>query len=243
MTARSGPLSATVAALEKSASSQDLAMENGAFESGGKCIGVAIFKPKTAENLPAIIVLHGAGGIDSGNAYVRQIASLVAANGYATFLVEYFDRTGTVYADESMMRRNADKWLATVDDAVTFVSAHDNINPRRIAIFGYSLGGYLAIAQSSRDPRIRAVVELAGGIEPDLARTVKRLPPMLIIHGRNDGRVPFARATELERLALKLGTHVETEFLVNERHILSPIAAFHAIARALEFFQTHLNGS
>src|SRR6266550_4596046 len=50
---------------------------------------------------------------------------------------------------------------------------------------------------------------------------VKRLPPTLIIHGKEDQRVPFARAMELEALLKKLGTPLKTEFYPNERHILS----------------------
>lgn len=231
---------ATVAALAVSASAQDLVSSDLNFQSGGKRIGVLAFRPKSAQRLPAIVVLHGAGGVDASNAYVRQIASTVAAQGYATYLVEYFDRTGTSYADDRTIRANADKWLATLDDAVGFVARRPEVDARRIGVFGYSLGGYLAVAHSSRDPRVRAVVELGGGIEPELARDVRRLPPTLIIHGKEDGRVPFARAVELQAVLQKLGTHVETVFLAGERHILSPPAAFQAIARSLEFFRVHL---
>jgi dipeptidyl aminopeptidase/acylaminoacyl peptidase len=82
---------------------------------------------------------------------------------------------------------------------------------------------------------------VAGGIGPELARTVKRLPPTLIIHGKEDQRVPFARATELEALLKKLGTPVKTEFYPNERHILSSAAAIAALGSALEFLGEHMH--
>ena len=237
---KSGPLLETVTALANTELANELLSQKSSFESGGKRIGVVVFKPKSAGKLPAIVVLHGARGVDATNAYVRELAQAVAANGYATFLIEYFDRTGTVYADEPTMRANGNKWLAALNDGVSFISKLPDIDANRIGIFGYSLGGYLAVAQSSRDPRIKAVVELAGGIQPELARTVTRLPPTLIIHGKEDGRVPFSRATELEALARRVHAHVETEFFPSERHILSPVAALRAIARALQFFRVHL---
>jgi dienelactone hydrolase len=237
------PLLATVTALAMKAAAQDLVTEDLSFESGGKTIGVAAFKLHSAQRLPAIIVLHGAGGIDSSNAYVRQIASVVAANGYATYLVEYFDRTATSYADDRTIHANAEMWLATLGDAVTFVSGQPGVAPARIGMFGYSLGGYLAVAHSARDPRVRAIVELAGGIEPDLAGQVRRLPPTLIIHGKEDRRVPFARAAELQSVLTRLGAHVETQYFPGESHILSPMAAFQAISRALQFFEAQLRGS
>jgi len=240
MDGKAGPLFATVATLAASAPAAEIVSGDTFFQSGGKRIGLTFFKPKSSEPQAAILVLHGAGGVDSGNAYVRHMASAVATAGYSTFLVEYFDRTGTVYADERTMRANAERWVETLTDAVDFISNQPGIDSDRIGVFGYSLGGYLAVALAARDPRIKAVVELAGGIEPDLATTVKRLPPTLIIHGRDDARVPFERATELAHVLQRLGAPFETEYLESERHILSPMAAFRALVRAMEFFRVHL---
>ncbi len=240
MDSKSGPLLATVTALAMSAPAQELVNQDTTFISGGKQIGVSVFKPRSTAKLPAILVLHGAGGVDVANAYVRQIANIVAASGYATYLVEYFDRTGTRYADDQTMHTNAEKWLSTLNDAVSFIEAQPDVDPKRIGVFGYSLGGYLAVAQSSRDPRIKVVVELAGGVEPTFAKEVDHLPPTLIIHGKDDRRVPFERATELQALLKRLGSHVETLFLANEQHILTPSAAFQAVAQALRFFTDQL---
>jgi dipeptidyl aminopeptidase/acylaminoacyl peptidase len=140
------------------------------------------------------------------------------------------------------MHTNAEKWLSTLNDAVSFIATQPDVDPKRIGAFGYSLGGYLAVAQSSRDLRIKAVVELAGGVEPAFAKAITRLPPTLIIHGKEDRRVPFSRATELQTLLKKLGATVETLFLAHEQHILTPPAAFQAIATALQFFGTQLPG-
>jgi hypothetical protein len=127
-------------------------------------------------------------------------------------------------------------------DAVNFVGKQPGADPSGSAYSAIRSAAISPWHSARRDPRIRAVVELAGGIEPELARTVTRLAPTLIVHGKEDGRVPFARATELQKVIEKIGAHVETEFLPNERHILSPMAAFRALARALEFFGTYLRG-
>jgi len=52
--------------------------------------------------------------------------------------------------------------------------------------------------------------------------------------------VPFKRAEELERFVRQLGSPVETEYMSNERHILSPMAAIAALQRSLGFFKEHL---
>lgn len=214
-------------------------MDSVTFSSGGKTIGMKVFAAGAA-NSPAILVLHGAGGVDAGNRYVGQLAAAVAANGYSTFVVEYFDRTGTTYASDAVIQKNFTAWLETIADATTYIAERSDIDPGRIGTFGYSLGGYLAVAHAARDPRVRATVELAGGIDSSYSSEVRRLPPLLIVHGEEDQRVPFDRGLELEKFAQRFGSPVETQFFPNERHILSPAAAFQALARALTFFGNHL---
>ena len=88
------------AAASLNAETIDVDHRRGSFKSGGKTIGVEEFIPKGGEAWPAIVVLHGAGGMDYGNSYVRQLATALAGNGYATFLVHYFDRTNNSYAND-----------------------------------------------------------------------------------------------------------------------------------------------
>ena len=219
---------------------EEVMMLDGSFESGGQRINVEIMQPSSGEAAPGIIVLHGAGGMDHGNRYVRHLATALAGTGYATFLVHYFQRTKTTYASDSAIYANFHQWVSTVQDAVTFAGKHPRIDSARIALFGYSLGGYLAIAAAAQDERVRAVIEFAGGVDAEFARTVKRLPPTLVIHGRNDQRVLFARATELEAVLRKLNAPFETCYYPDEGHILSPLAALDALGHGIEFLRKHL---
>ncbi len=212
----------------------------GAFNSGGEQISVEIMRPAKSRRSPGIVVLHGAGGMDHGNRYVRQLASALAANGYATLLVHYFQRTLTTCASDSAIHANFYRWVATVNDAVTFAVNHTMIDSGRIAVFGYSLGGYLAVAEAAHDERIRAVIEFAGGVDTEFAKTVKRLPPTLVIHGRDDQRVPFSRASELEALLRKVMAPFETRYYPGEGHILAPLAALDALGHSMEFLRKHL---
>jgi dipeptidyl aminopeptidase/acylaminoacyl peptidase len=178
--------------------------------------------------------------MDYGNRYVRQIATAFAASGYATYLIHYFDRTGHSYASDSTIRANFAAWLETVTDAVGFVASQPRVDAKRVATFGYSLGAYLAVAQAARDPRVRAVVELAGGIDETFAKDVKRMPPTLIVHGKEDRRVEPARARELEALLKKVGAEYETELYEGEGHVLSPMSALDALSKVLGFLGRHL---
>lgn len=192
---------------------------------------------------PAVLVLHGAGVVDAGYRYLSQLARRLAGHGFHVFMAEYFDRTGTTSATDTTIKTHAAVWLETIHDAVDFIAAQPGVEPEGIGTLGYSLGGYLAVAHAAQDERIRAVVELAGGIDAETAAGAHRLPPLLIVHGREDPRVSFSNALELQGLAERLEAPVQTLFLPGERHILSPGAALVAVRQAMRFFDAHLKSS
>ena len=210
------------------------------FVSGGKKIGVEVFRPETESKSPGLLVLHGAGGMDYGNAYVRQLAGAFAGQGYATYLVHYFDRTGHRYAADETILKHFETWLSTLTDGVTFLTKQSEVDSERIAVFGYSLGGYLAVALAAQEPRVRAVVELAGGIDSSFAKRVQRMPPTLILHGEEDRRVLVSRANELEQVLRKVDAPFEKKIYPGEGHMLSPLSALDAMGRGLAFLQKHL---
>jgi dipeptidyl aminopeptidase/acylaminoacyl peptidase len=216
--------------------------EESAFTSGGRRIQVQAWRAEL-DHAPAILVLHGAGVVDAGYRYISELGLKIAAHGFHTFLVEYFDRTGTSYATDTTIRTHSAAWLETIHDAVDFIAAQPGVDAECIGTLGYSLGGYLAVAHAAQDDRIRAVVELAGGIDGETAAAARRLPPLLIVHGREDQRVSFCNAVELQGLCENLHSPVQTLFLPGERHTLSPGAALVAVRQAMRFFDTHLKGS
>lgn len=220
---------------------QGLQEKQEAFVSGGKKIGVEFFRPEgAAGRLPAVVMLHGARGIDVGDASIRRLATLLAASGFSTFLVHYFDRTGTGYADDALIRQNFETWLATIRDAVDFVAKQPGVDPEKIGCFGFSLGGYFALALAAGDSRIGAVVELSGGVDASYAGKFQRLPPVLILHGSADRRVPVSNAREIERLAQKFHAPHEVKIYEGEGHYLSQMSILDAVSRGLAFFQKYL---
>jgi dipeptidyl aminopeptidase/acylaminoacyl peptidase len=209
------------------------------FESGGKKIAVEIYSPpETAPNGAGILVLHGAGGMLMDGPAIRRFARALAQNGFESFVVHYFDRTGSLFARDASIHKNFDTWRATVNDAVDYIASRPEV--KRIGCFGYSLGAYLSLAQAAHDPRIAAVVELAGAIDKEHAGLVKRLPPILILHGEQDRRVSSENALRLEKVLLRLGVAHEMKIYSGEGHVLSTALQRDAAMRAVHFLREHL---
>src|SRR5262249_61521490 len=70
------------------------------FTSGGKRIQVEVFSPAAAGRHPAVLLLYGAGGLTRRGDAFRRYGSQLAEHGLVTFLVHYFDATGSDQAGE-----------------------------------------------------------------------------------------------------------------------------------------------
>jgi uncharacterized protein len=104
-----------------------------------------------SRNRTAVLLSHGSGG--SRERLVAHIRML-ARHGYGVLAL---DNPGN---GESEGHSNGlgDNAQPGIDAALGWLSRRPDVNPRRIAAFGTSLGGEVALEAGARDPRIRAVV-------------------------------------------------------------------------------------
>jgi dienelactone hydrolase len=186
-----------------------------------------------------ILVLHGAGGALFDGARMRRVARALSENGYTVFVLHYFNRTGTVYARDPAMMKNFDTWNGTVRDAISWVAEQrqPGAPTSKIGVYGYSLGGFLSLAAASDNPKVGAVVEQSGGIWNNQFNRIGNLPPVLIVHGEQDGRVPFQKyCVPLQHVLTKRGTPFKKRIFPTEGHVFSPGAAAEAANDAVHFF-------
>lgn len=205
------------------------------FESGSRKIRADRYAPVGTPSHRVVIVLYGAGGMVFDGPSMKRVARALADAGDTVYLLHYYYRTGTTVALDSTMRAHFGEWLATLRDGITWV--HGREEKRPIGIYGYSLGGFLAIAAASNNALVGAVVEQAGGIWGSDEKRVGKMPPVLMVHGLADKRVPFEKfAKPLLHVLRKRGGHVETEFVPGEGHVFDEAAMARVRPRAAKFF-------
>ena len=208
------------------------------FESGSKPIRIDCFIPDSnGASLPTVIALHGAGGDATGS---ERFAAQLAEQGFAVYVLHYFDRTNTQSADKPTILRNFPVWMKTLWDAVSFVEKQPAVDRERIALLGFSLGAYLSLANSTIDGRVNAVVEFFGGLPREMKLFMRRLCPTLILHGEADPTVPVAEAYNLQQLLEQKGIPYEIKIYPGEGHGFESEVWRDAGLRALHFLQKHL---
>lgn len=209
------------------------------FPSGGLSITVERFEPPGAGPFPAIVFLHGTDALSyMGEAY-RGMARAFAGRGYAVFLVHYFGGQRTRWRGQISPLEFAG-WMQVVSEAISFAAGQREVDAGRIALLGFSLGAYLALAVASQEPRVAAVVECGGGLPDVLAEHVVRLPPTLIIHGEEDWAVPVEEARKLERLLKEKELPHAVRIYPGEGHNLLGSASRDAFERAVQFLDHNL---
>ena len=209
------------------------------FQSGGKPIRLDAYLPDAPDRpLPAVIALYGAGGNISG---MEQYASMLAAQGFAVYLFHYFDRTGTESADKPTILRNFPLWMKTLWDAISFIETQPRVDGKRIALLGFSLGAYLSLANSPIDHRVQAVVEFFGGMPKEMHLFMRRLCPVLFLHGEADATVPVDEAYQLQKLLEKKGIPYEMKIYPGAGHGFEDQTIWRdAGLRSLQFLQKYL---
>lgn len=117
---------------------------------------------KAAKGLPAVILPHG--GPSSRDEWgFDWLAQFLAARGYAVIQPNYRGSAG--YGDEWLQQNGFKSWrtsIGDVSDAARYLAKEGIADPNRIAIVGWSYGGYAALLAAETDPTLyKSVVAIA----------------------------------------------------------------------------------
>lgn len=117
-----------------------LTLENG--------VAATLNAPDGVAKAPAVLMLHGFGSSrdEVGDMYKREAAAL-AAKGIASLRIDF---RGFGKSDGDTGATTVDGQLADAESALAYLKLVDGIDPARLGVLGFSLGGGVAIIAASR---------------------------------------------------------------------------------------------
>jgi predicted esterase len=185
----------------------------------------------------AIIFLHGSGGPDSANLPYRDEEQDLVKQGYCVYIPHYLDATG---GRAENPRDHYSTWIQVVDDTAKYITGRMGITRNRIALVGYSLGASVALAAGATDQRFAALAEFSGSLPDAYLPILQSLPPLLIIHGRDDSVISVENAFQLAKLCNLKHLVCSEQLYSGEGHTFTIAAIMRAKQEVEQFLQDHL---
>lgn len=102
---------------------------------------------------PVVVPVSGYQGLKV--IHPERFARALTPRGYAVLT---FDYRGFGLSEGERGRLVPQEWAEDVRAAVDRVTAHPALDPDRVAVLGWGLGGGVVVAEAAFDPRVRAVV-------------------------------------------------------------------------------------
>ncbi len=133
--------------------------------------GGKVYAPSKQGRYPAVIVLHTKGGLrDDEGDFARRLSK----QGYVALTVDYFSGSNNIAKGHD------------------YLKTHPKVDPNRVGLVGFSMGGRMALDFSSDVPtmspghRISGIVNYyIGNHIPPWPESVEH-PPVLFLHGDRD---------------------------------------------------------
>ncbi len=205
-----------------------------------------LFLPAGADKVPAVILIHGSGGVYP--ALLEYWAKQFNGAGMAAFVIDMFGPrgVGSTADDQSQVPFSAD--VADSFAALRLLATHPRIDRQRIAVMGFSRGG-TAVLRSAVERLIASqklpdglryaafIPTYAGGCS-NIFRLVVRpgvfsKAPMLFIHGTADDYTPIQPCQDYADRIRAAGTPVEFVAIEGAHHKFdSDDTRRHFLARA-----------
>jgi dienelactone hydrolase len=105
------------------------------------------FPTTGTERLPAVILIHGSGGVNSSHErWVQELSGI----GVATFLVDSFSGRGIVSTVNDQSQLDHVAMMVDAYRALAMLAEHPRIDPSRIAVMGFSKGAVAAVYSSNQ---------------------------------------------------------------------------------------------
>ncbi|MEL7022977.1 MAG: alpha/beta fold hydrolase [Pseudomonadota bacterium] len=132
-----------------------------------------VIPPRRAElALPLVVLIHGHGGTREEAGGFTRVAAELAARGIVSIRMDF---PGCGDSTESFRQNNLTNMKADVRAAQSYVQQWVNLNPARVGVVGFSMGGRLAVELSREGERYAAMVLWAPAIDNGVDNMVKML--------------------------------------------------------------------
>lgn len=195
---------------------------------GGERVIAYLYLPKNSKPpfqtviySPSLVAFYFHGGQYMEFPFISFLMLSGRAVMYPVYKGTYERGTGAYPTGKSAERDVIVQWRKDLGRSIDYLETRSDIDAKRLAFYGFSVGAFWGPIFTQVDPRFKASVLLGGGLDPEIplpeVDAVHYLPrnhvPTLLVAGRDDYIVPVE--THQKPLMRLLGTVAE-----DKRHVI-----------------------
>lgn len=170
-----------------------------------------VIQPDDDARHPGLVLIQEWWGIE---AHIQDLAQKFAEEGFVVAVPDLFHgkiatEPGDAQRMAMMLQQNVDRAAKEIIGALDTVKAMPNVEPKKLGLIGFCMGGFLAYTVASRYPDLAAVVAFYGaGYDPTPEEVARVNAPVLAFYGSQDQSVPAEQRQKIERMYKDAGKDI-----------------------------------
>lgn len=216
----------------------------------GESAVVHITQPDDEAQHPGMVLIQEWWGIEP---HVMDLAYKLSEQGFVVAVPDLYDGKVATEPNDAMrvvmmIRSNVDKAVAKISSALDTVKAMPNVDPKKLGLMGFCVGGFLTYTVAEHYSDLGAVIAFYGaGYDPTPQSVANVNAPVLAFYGSQDESVPQEQIEKIEHLYKDAGKEIIVKVFdaghafINPTHGMgNEAAAQEAWPLAVNFLKDHL---
>lgn len=209
-----------------------------------------VAQPDDDAQHPGLVLIQEWWGIEP---HVLDLAHKLAEQGFVVAVPDLYHGMVATEPNDAMrmmmmMRSNVERAVQEIIGALDTVKAMPNVEPKKLGLIGFCVGGFLTYTVAERYPDLAAAVPFYGaGYDPTPQSVAQINAPVLAIYGSQDESIPADQIRKIEQLYKDAGKDITVKVYDAGHAFINPMhgygnreAADEAWPLAIHFLREHL---
>jgi carboxymethylenebutenolidase len=209
-----------------------------------------VAQPDDDQKHPGVVLVQEWWGIEP---HIIDLAQKLAADGFVVAVPDLYNSKVATEPNDAMrimmlVRDNVDLAVNKVIGALETVRNSPTVEPKKVGLIGFCMGGMLTYLAASRYDHLGAAIPFyGGGYDPTPAEVAKVQAPVLAFYGTQDDSIPAEQRQKIAKLYKDAGKDFTLKeynaghaFINPEHGMGNAEAAADAWPRAISFLRDHL---
>lgn len=203
-----------------------------------------IAQPDDDAKHPGLVLIQEWWGIEP---HVLDLAHKLAVEGFVVAVPDLYDGKVATEPNDAMrmmmlVRSNVDKAASKIIGALNTVQGMSNVEPKKLGLIGFCMGGFLAYTVASRYPDLSAVAAFYGaGYDPSPEEVAKVNASILAVYGSQDQSVSPEQIEKIERLYKDAGKDITVKIYNAGHAFINPMHGMGSEEAAAEAWPLAVN--